>query len=157
MKSVYSFVVLSLVAAMCAVGCGKSQNNAATPVSAVTGAAIPQPGVGATMATGCYYNGSSTCAPCPTGYTQNGTYCTATAGAQPYPNGYNNCAYGGQSAYSYQYGGCVVGTQQQYQQYYGSNSNYYCQQNQVGFVCYSTYGQPLAGYYFNGYGWVRYY
>src|SRR5262249_47207529 len=104
--------------------------------------------------TGCYNNGVSVCAPCPTGYTQNGTYCTSTTGPV-YPNGYNNCAYGGTSAYRYQYGGCVGGSHQHDQNYYG-HSNCYCSRNGCGFICYSTYGQPLVGYYFNGYGWVRY-
>ncbi|MBI3555473.1 MAG: hypothetical protein HY074_04340 [Deltaproteobacteria bacterium] len=161
-----SILALLVAASAMMAGCGKSNNDVPASVNGVVasnGSAIPIPGVGATMPVGCYNNGSSACAPCPMGYTQNGTSCTSqngtgcTAGAW---NGYGcmpsgmGCQTGG--SWSYQYGGCLTAGYGTYGSSYGAGSGYTCGFSGSAYVCYYTNGAPAAGYYYNGYGWIRY-
>jgi hypothetical protein len=168
MKSVYLTFAVALVASIATVGCGKSQNDQPQSAAVVSSAAAPVPG-SVSIPTGCYYNPNAAttgtnCAPCPQGYTLNGTSCMIAAngagGCTPTWNGYSyacntptgfgTCpssgAWGSYSGY-----GCYTPSN------YGYNTGYYCAQRGYAYVCYYTNGAPAAGYYFNGYGWVRSY
>ena len=82
---------LALSLTIAATGCGKGPETPQDTGTVISGVnAIPTPaGVPAgQLPLGCYNNGSTTCAPCPVGFTSNGSYC-AVGG-----NTANNCAAG---------------------------------------------------------------
>jgi hypothetical protein len=152
MKLNYLSFVIAIAATVSSVGCG-SNTTPAPGVPGVVGApSVPVvPGMPGTTGTGtlpvgCYYNGSSNCAPCPYGFSQSGSYCVSSTGAGYYGcsngafwNGYN-C----QTIYGAGYTGtCPAGT-------YWSNYFYACitQPNAYppsGYNCqYRSYGGGLV-------------
>lgn len=158
MKFVYSLsLACALIATVSITGCGKNNDTTSTPASVVSSgvAPIPAPAGAGTIPTGCYYNGGATCAPCPQGYVQSGSFCTMSSAACPSGwNGYScnqpsNIGCNTGVSWSWQNGGCITNNTANY-------PGYQCSPYGYAYICYYTAGAPSSGYYYNGYGWMRF-
>lgn len=167
MKLYKLMLMLALATAVVTAGCGGSdeeQKPGGPGAPGVPGITAP---INGTIPTGCYSNGYTNCAPCPTGYLQTGNSCVLNSvGNTQCPV---NTTWNGYSCMPSGYGNCPSGLTLDPNNAGCNGQGYSVPNNYQNYTCYPIGQQgglwyyscqyvqyaPSQGYYYNGYGWAR--